>query len=396
MNDKKKNLFNVLKILLVAIILWAALKFENANNMRLIILIGTSLLYIVVGIIRSYFIKRSSVYLLLFLFDVTIVFLLEYNSKYMINYFLHSLYLLILLETALMLNRKKGIIIGIITVAASLVKYLILIYYKSNFSNISQMAFFTLINVFVLVTINFAQYHKEEKEKKEELYTELLSTHKSLKEYSEKNKKLMIVEERNRIARDIHDTLGHNMTAFIMELEIISRLIDTDAKNTKEMMKKIKQSAREGLVQIREILEALEPNEKLVLGVQSIKELADEFSNRTGVKIQFKTKGDIVKTSPIINISLYRVVQEALTNAIRHGAANIIDIDIEYKAGSIDFRIANNGKCHPIASEGLGIKGMKERVHSLNGEIQFVVDEVFTIKGFIPLEVDKNDKSSNS
>ncbi|MGF7059377.1 sensor histidine kinase [Brassicibacter mesophilus] len=396
MNNKKKNLFNVLKILLVAIILWAALKFENANNMRLIILIGTSLLYIVVGIIRSYFIKRSSVYPLLFLFDVTIVFLLEYNSKYMINYFLHSLYLLILLEAALMLNRKKGIIIGIITVAASLVKYLILIYYKSNFSNISQMAFFTLINVFVLVTINFAQYHKEEKEKKEELYTELLSTHKSLKEYSEKNKKLMIVEERNRIARDIHDTLGHNMTAFIMELEIISRLIDTDAKNAKEMMKKIKQSAREGLVQIREILEALEPNEKLVLGVQSIKELADEFSNRTGVKIQFKTKGDIVKTSPIINISLYRVVQEALTNAIRHGAANIIDIDIEYKAGSIDFRIANNGKCHPIASEGLGIKGMKERIYSLNGEIQFVVDEVFTIKGFIPLEVDKNDKSSNS
>ncbi len=390
MSNRMKNLFNGTKIVLVAIILLAALNFESANSARTTILVGISSIYILIGLIKSYFVKNNCIYLLLFFTDIMMVFLLEYNSKYMINYFLHSLYILILLEATLTLSRKRGFIVGAITVIASLVKYLILIYYKSNFSNISEMSFFILINIFVLVTINFAQYHKEEKEKKEELYSELLKVHKSLQEYYKKKKKLTIVEERNRIARDIHDTLGHSMTAFIMELEIIYRLIDKDNEGAKDLMKKAKQSAREGLTKIRQIVETLDPNEQAPLGIQSIQELIDGFANRTGVEVTFEIEGDIVKTSPTINIALYRLVQEALTNAVRHGNASFIQVKIKYKVNKIEFVVINNGSCEPINKEGYGIKGMKERIYSLNGELQFIIDDIFTIKGSIPLEV-KND-----
>jgi len=382
----KQNLFNIVKAVLVFLILAIAIKYENASNQRLTILLATAIVYILVGIIRSHFIKNQYMCTMLFLADIALIFMLEYNSKYMINYFFHSLYILILFDSALALSRKNSLFIGIVTVMVSLIKYFILLNYNSNLSNISEMAFFTLINVLLLVIIGFAQYFKEEKEKKEMLYSELLKAHKSLKEFSEENRKLMLIKERNRIARDIHDTLGHNMTAFIMELEILSRLVDSDIDGAKKIIDNAKSSARDGLVKIREIVETLTPNDD-VRDIQPIKELIDEFSKRTGVKIQFEINGEQIKSSPVINLTLYKIIQEALTNAVRHGGASRVNINMNYRNDRIEFTIDNNGKCNHIISEGFGIKGMRERVNNVNGEIQFATDGIFTIKGYIPLEV---------
>lgn len=395
MSINKKNIINIVKILLVLLILAVAIKYENASNKRLIVLLATGALYLLIGVIRNYFVKNNCIYTFLFIADIALIFALEYNSKYVINYFFHSLYILILFEAALTLSRKNSLIIGIVTVIASLIKYFILLYYNSNLSNVSEMAFFTLISMFLLVIISFAQFFKEEKEKKEQLYTELLKAHKRLKEYSEDKKRLMLVKERNRIARDIHDTLGHNMTAFIMELEILSRVVDTDIDGAKKLIENAKSSARDGLVKIREIVETLKPNEENTYDIQPIKQLIDEFSSRTGVEINLEVNGNVVKTTPMINLALYRIIQEALTNAVRHGKASKININIEYIDDRIDFSIDNNGTCDSIHNEGFGIKGMRERIEDVQGEIQFITDGVFTIKGYIPLEVREYDEGYN-
>ena len=77
-----------------------------------------------------------------------------------------------------------------------------------------------MVNVLILVVTGFAQYNKEERERKDILYKELLDAHKKLKQYADEVNRLSVVDERNRIARDIHDTLGHNMTALIMQLQM--------------------------------------------------------------------------------------------------------------------------------------------------------------------------------
>ncbi|MDD4088959.1 MAG: histidine kinase, partial [Tissierellia bacterium] len=209
---KNKNLIFVLKILILIILFLSALYFENAHQQRLMVLIVIFVLFLVNNTAK-YFLKAQNKLFILFLVDIALIYILETNSRLLINYFFHSFYIIIFLEASLLLPLKKGITIGIITVIISMIKYAYLIYYKFNLSNVSQMVFFLMVNILILVIATFAQHTKEEKEKKDILYRELLDTHKQLKEYTDELNRLSVIEERNRIARDIHDTLGHNMTA---------------------------------------------------------------------------------------------------------------------------------------------------------------------------------------
>ncbi|EOC99556.1 two-component sensor histidine kinase [Caldisalinibacter kiritimatiensis] len=249
------------------------------------------------------------------------------------------------------------------------------------------MAFFTLLNIFVLVVINFAQYFREQKLKKDLLYDELLDTHKKLKEYAQKIEELTILEERNRIARDIHDTLGHMMTGIIMELEMASHIIDKDTGKAKKLLKASKTSAREGLSKIRQVVETLKPDKQISKGIDSIKELIDEFSQKTGVDIDLNIIGSIKKLTPTVSVTLYRVVQESLTNAVRHGKATKIIVNISLTKEKIEFQIKDNGIGDKDIKLGFGLKGMTERVRALHGEIEFKVGDGFIVRGYIPGEV---------
>ena len=195
----------------------SALYFENAQQQRLILLFIIFILFLV-GNIAKYYIKTQNKLFILFLIDTALIYIIESNSRLLINYFFHSFYMIIFLEASLTLQLKKGIAIGIITVIISMIKYVYLIYYKFNLSNVSQMFFFLMVNILILIIAAFARKTKEEKEKKDILYRELLDTHKKLKEYTDELNRLSVIEERTKIARDIHDTLGHNMTALIMQL----------------------------------------------------------------------------------------------------------------------------------------------------------------------------------
>lgn len=391
MDDRKFKLYYILKAIISLILFYASVKFENVVGKRLIILIIAFIVYILIGIIRKYFIKNKSIYVFSFLVDIGLIFFLESNSKYLINYFLHIFYILILLEASLLLKRKQSFFISIITLGVSLSKYIVLIYYKRSLSSISEMVFFAVISIFIVSIIYFSHYYKEEKEKKDALYAELLNTHKNLKEYSEKVERLATIEERNRIARDIHDTLGHNMTALLMQLEIASIFIDKDINEAKNILLELKDSTRESLVKVRKIVETLNPDEDISKGMKSIQELAEDFSKKTGVKVDFLIDGNILKTSPSLNIALYRIVQESMTNAVRHGKASRIKIKIEYASDRISFNISNDGLVVKDIKEGFGLKAMRERVEALNGSISFSNDEIFLVEGFLPVEVGKND-----
>ena len=214
---KNKKLLYIIKMIIFILLFLSALYFENAQQQRLILLFIIFILFLV-GNIAKYYIKTQNKLFILFLIDTALIYIIESNSRLLINYFFHSFYMIIFLEASLTLQLKKGIAIGIITVIISMIKYVYLIYYKFNLSNVSQMFFFLMVNILILIIAAFARKTKEEKEKKDILYRELLDTHKKLKEYTDELNRLSVIEERTKIARDIHDTLGHNMTALIMQL----------------------------------------------------------------------------------------------------------------------------------------------------------------------------------
>ncbi|QIB27272.1 sensor histidine kinase [Caloranaerobacter azorensis] len=385
MSDKNFKVFMLIKILVLLPIFYTAIYFENTFGKRFYTIILIFIVYMILGVIRRKLCNKYSTLFMSFFIDILLIFLLEYNSRFLINYFLHSFYIVIILEASLTLKRDRSLIVGIVAVLISLIKSIMLIYYKSNLANISEMAFFALINILTLIVTNFAQYNKEEKEKKELLYKELLKAHKKLKEYSDRVERLTIIEERNRIARDIHDTLGHKMTALIMQLEMSSYMIDENPEKAKQLIEEAKKQAREGLLSIRKVVETLRINDDISQGIDFIKQMADEFSKKTGTDIKFKIKGNQIKIPSNINTVLYRIIQESLTNAVRHGKATKINIEIVFKENSVNFCIRDNGIGVDNIKEGYGLKGIRERVEHFNGKVKFESRGGFEVKGYLPI-----------
>jgi signal transduction histidine kinase len=374
---KNKNLLFVIKILILIILFLSALYFENAHQQRLIVLI-VIFVFFLINNAAKYFLKAQNKLFILFLVDIALIYILETNSRLLINYFFHSFYIIIFLEASLLLPLKKGITIGIITVIISMIKYAYLIYYKFNLSNVSQMVFFLMVNILILVIATFAQHTKEEKEKKDILYRELLDTHKQLKEYTDELNRLSVIEERNRIARDIHDTLGHNMTALIMQLQMADHYAMSDAGKSSQMINNSLNTAKESLSKIREVVETLRGKE--TSPEIAIKTLVEEFSEKTGVEIELNIEGEISKNYGV-NSAIYHILQEGMTNAIRHGNASEIWINLSYSNENIKFRIKDNGAGALVFIEGFGLKGIKERVELFGGNVEFKSQDGFIIDG---------------
>ncbi|NLK64213.1 MAG: sensor histidine kinase [Tissierellia bacterium] len=377
---KNKKLLFFLKIIITIILFLSALYFENAHQQRLIVLILIFVLFLVNNTAKYRF-KAQNKFFILFFIDIALIYLMETNSRLLINYFFHSFYIIIFLEASLLLPLKKGITIGIITVIISMIKYIYLIYYKFNLSNVSQMVFFLMVNILILVIATFAQQTKEEKEKKDILYRELLDTHKQLKEYTDELKRLSAIEERNRIARDIHDTLGHNMTALIMQLQMAEHYTKSDLEKSTEMLNSSLNTAKESLTKIREVVETLRGKE--TSPEMAIKTLVEEFSEKTGAEIELKIEGEMSNNYGV-NSAIYHIVQEGMTNAIRHGNASKIWINLTYSNENTKFSIKDNGAGAVAFIEGFGLKGIRERVESFGGNVEYKSQDGFVIDGIIP------------
>lgn len=387
---KENKLFYLLKFILSIVLFCGAVYFENAQLQRLFLLVLIFAVFLVSGFVRGLIKQEMYYFYLTFYVDIALIFLMEQNSRLLINYFFHSFYIIILLEAALSLTLRRGVIIGAAAVLVSLIKYGYLIYYKFNLANISQMAFFLLVNVLILVIAGFAQHNREERQRKDVLYRELLDAHKQLKQYMDEVNRLSVVEERNRIARDLHDTIGHNMTALIMQLQMAEHLYKEDPSRAEELLASAVGTAKDSLSGIREVVETLRGEEAFRYSDDAIRHLAAEFSEKTGAAIHFDIMNGNGERNPSAGMALYRIVQEALTNAVRHGKATEISVYIEYNPKEIRFHILDNGIGTEEFKEGFGLKGIRERVEAFGGEVTIESEKGFTVRGTLYLE-DKND-----
>lgn len=384
--EKVRRILFLLKTIVLTILFCAAAYFENAQQQRLIVLVAVFVLYWAVGFYRGFISRDSNLYYLSFILDIVLVYTLEYNSRLLINYFLHSFYIVILLESTLSLELKRGMAVGAVTVLASLIKYVYLIYYKFNLSNISQMTFFFMVNLLILVIAGFAQFNKEEKERKDILYKELLDAHKQLKQYTDEVNRLSVIEERNRIARDLHDTLGHNMTALIMQLQMAEHFLKEDGPKAGELLADAVKTAKGSMTSIREVVETLRGTETIHTPAESVKKLVSEFGVKTGVEIELDINDGITVQNPGANIAIYHIIQEAMTNAVRHGKAAKISVSLDYSCDFITFSVKDNGMGAKTIKEGYGLKGIRERVEAFGGNVEIGACDGFYIKGILYLE----------
>lgn len=369
----------ILKLVIFIIIIFPAVIVENMSEGRLNLFILLIIIYVLVNIIRILTSKNRLFDILFLLIEVLILLAFEMNSKYYVNYLFHSLYLLTMIDASMNLESKHAVIINVIALSSSIYKYIKLLRVSMNFNSLAEMLFFMILSILIVFSIILLKYYKIEKEKKEELIKELELTHDKLLISSKLDTELKLSKQRNSIARDIHDTLGHTMTASIMQMEVLELEIRSGSKSAVENAKSIKETLRLGLDQVRGVVEAFNSFDAL-----DIEGLIKDFSNTSGFDVEFKI--DIKTNDESLMQTLYRATQESLTNSIRHGKSTKATIEIIENKEGINFYYRDNGQVDPNWEVGFGLRSMRERFLDLNGYIEFSAKDGFIIDGFISWE----------
>jgi len=207
-------------------------------------------------------------------------------------------------------------------------------------------------------------------------------------EYSSLVEQQTLRWERDRISREIHDSTGYALTTIKMVFEAAKGLVVKDPDRVLGLMDQGIGLSREALDEVRGALNELRgrtegPSEGLSLVVRMIR----NFEAVTNVKIVHEFSNARQSYGPDINAALYKMVQESLTNAYRHGRASRVDLLIYETDTELRIRITDNGQSAGVVVKGIGFQGMEERVAGLGGVIAFVPGtQGFEITASIPLK----------
>jgi signal transduction histidine kinase len=212
----------------------------------------------------------------------------------------------------------------------------------------------------------------------EGLYVELQAAHDELATLHRRAREAAVAEERNRLAREIHDTLAHYLTVVNVQLEAAEKLASDQPARSRDAVGRARRLTLQCLQEVRRSVGALRAAtiEELALS-GALARLAREFSESTGIEVSLELgEVDAPRLGPEATQALYRAVQEALTNVQRHARASHARVTLAAPAGLVMLRVEDDGVGPSTTNEyeaggGFGLIGLRERVALLGGQLDF-------------------------
>ncbi len=202
------------------------------------------------------------------------------------------------------------------------------------------------------------------------LAAELRTANAQLELQAEQAALLAVEQERNRLAREIHDAVGHSLTVVGAQLDVAESLMKQDPARALDAVQKAQRASREGLAEIRRSVASLRatPQEQRTLA-ESLTSLITG-AERPGLKLVLQQSGKSRALPSLVEISLYRCAQEGITNACRHSGASEIAVHLDFTSDArIMLSVTDNGRGFSrIPENSHGLKGLRERAALLNGE----------------------------
>lgn len=200
-----------------------------------------------------------------------------------------------------------------------------------------------------------------------------------------------VYEERNRIAKDIHDNAGHSMTTVIMQTEAAKLLIDDNPQEAKNRIISANIQAKNALEQMRESVHLLAGR----ANVRSLREEVQEIIAQTIDGTEIKARSDLSEVSPTDGQYRYlcNSLKELLANGVRHGNATAFYIELKEVFGNISLLVSDNGSGTDELNEGFGLKNIREKAEELGGSCVYKSEkgEGFETEITLPLKRSKND-----
>lgn len=212
----------------------------------------------------------------------------------------------------------------------------------------------------------------------EALYSELEISHKKLRAYAEKVADLAAAEERNRLARDIHDSLGHYLTAISVQLEKALAFRERNPEEADQAIRDAKRAAKEALQDVRQSMGALRSTQETFCLSEALTALV-QTTRRGGWNVEFRMEGQEGRFSKAALLALFRAAQEGLTNIQKHARAERAMLVVRLDENAASLELTDNGcgfdpdtVVGPGArnGNGFGLRGLQERVELIGGSMR--------------------------
>ncbi|MBD0740766.1 two-component sensor histidine kinase [Streptomyces sp. CBMA152] len=194
---------------------------------------------------------------------------------------------------------------------------------------------------------------------------------------AEERARRTLLEERNRIARELHDVVAHHMSVISIQAQVAPHLVENPSDELKENLAGIRQNAVEALTELRRVLGVLrseDPEGAPHAPQPSLDRLDELVANvrGAGLTVTVDRTGTPRPLSPGVELSAFRIVQEALSNAMRHAPGSAVRVELAHQSAELVVRVANTAPDRPVAPSpgaGHGLLGMRERTAMLGGEL---------------------------
>lgn len=283
-----------------------------------------------------------------------------------------TLYLLpVVIDCFIVLEFKNSIILLILCFISN-----ISISFKEGFSAIlNNTAFFSLIVLIML----YLYRESKRKVSAQLLYDKLRGTekelriaNKNLENYASSIEELAILKERNRISREIHDNVGHALSTTMIQLSAIERIANKEKSSIEDIACNLREFIKDSLDNVRKAIKELKPDEyNEVEAIFKIEELLKNFEKMTNVKIIYRISKNRWSLNYKLSNAIYRIIQEALSNSLKHGKATEIRVLMNFSDEGLVLLIEDNGLgCDKIIYNGVGLKGIEERSREIEGELK--------------------------
>lgn len=280
-------------------------------------------------------------------------------------------------QAVFILPRRKALTwIGIFSIAIVIGQLT-----QFTFPNGLPFTFLYLAGLFFVASFSTTMLRvNKERIQSDQLLDELQQAHAQLQEYAGQAEELAIAKERNRLARELHDSVAQTLYGLTLQAEAAARELKTgQTDKATEQLREIRDSAQQSLQETRLLIFELRPpileQEGLVAALRT---RLESVESRSGLKAQIQLQ-EVDQLPAKVEAGLYGISNEALNNILKHARASIVKVSLKKESNKVILEIQDNGVGFEVASmeaqSGMGISGMKERAEQFGGVLQIQSDE---------------------
>ena len=258
--------------------------------------------------------------------------------------------------------------------------YLSFITFYIVFTNSFEQLAFLLIEIIPIVLLG--QDVRGEVSKKrtaQDLYDELRMkdealriANEELKDYAATLEEVTLLRERNRISREIHDNVGHALSAIRIQLGAIEVIAKKDGEKASLMASNLSKFTEKSLNDVRMVVRDMKPREFYEYeGIIAISEMIKNFEKMTGISVKLAVSKKVWKMNSDEVMTIYRITQEFLSNSLRHGKSTEVKIFMNFLEDCLRVQYKNNGEGASEVKEGTGLSGIRERLSVFGGSMKY-------------------------